>query len=260
MVESRGHLNPGDAAVRFDRFALGLDALVRHVWVVRWDVPAGEVRPQRVLAYPACNAVLTPQDARLYGPNPALGVQRLEGRSWAVGILLRPAAARLLTTTPPRDLVGRHEPLPHAPHAEVVAAMASDDAERLSAVLRTWLAPFAARVGAAGLAANEVCRIAEERDDVVRVADLADEVGTTTRSLSRLVRDRVGVSPKWLIECRRLQRAAMSLYARPDTHLAALAGDLGYADQAHFTRRYRQVLGETPDQTRRAGREAARRG
>lgn len=258
MVASRGHLNPGDAGVRFDRFAIGLDELVRHVWVVRWDLPAGEVRPQRVLTYPTCNVVLTPEHARLYGPNPALGVQRLEGRSWAVGVLLRPAAARLLTATPPRDLVGRHEDLPQAPHAEIAAAMAHDEAgpDRVATALRRWLAPAAARVDASGRTVNEVCRVAEERDDVVRVSDLADEVGVTTRTLSRLLRERVGVSPKWLIECRRLQRAAVTLHTHPDTDLATLAADLGYADQAHFTRRYREVLRETPDRTRRAGREA----
>jgi hypothetical protein len=57
---SQGHLNPGDPRVSFERFALGpeLDALVRHVWIVRWSVPEGEEATQRVLSYPAFNAVL----------------------------------------------------------------------------------------------------------------------------------------------------------------------------------------------------------
>lgn len=256
MVESRGHLNPGDPEVRFDRFTLGadLDAVVRHVWVARWDVPPGQVRPQRVLTYPAANAVLGPVGATLHGPERMLSVRELSGRSWVVGVLLRPAASRLLTTTDPVRLVGRRERLAGAPHAQVAAATArGTDVEPL---LRAWLEPLTARVDDAGRLANEACRIAEEHADVLRVADLAGELGTTTRTLSRVVREHTGLTPKWLIECRRLQVAATTLHAEPATDLATLAAELGYADQAHFTHRYRRVVGETPDRTRRRARRA----
>jgi len=53
-----------------------------------------------------------------------------------------------------------------------------------------------------------------------------------------------------LIECRRLQAAATTLHARPDTELTGLALSLGYVDYAHFSRRYKEAIGETPDQTR----------
>lgn len=256
MVESAGHLNPGDPEVAFSRFVLGadLDDLVRHVWVARWDVPPGEVRTQRVLTYPAANAVLQPAGATLHGPARVLTTQDLTGRSWVVGVLLRPAAARLLTATEPTRLVGRGEPLPAAPLGAVAAAMARPPGEAdgaVAALLRAWLAPAAARVDDAGRLANAACRVAEERTDVLRVADLADLLGTTTRTLSRVVRQHTGLTPKWLIECRRLQAAATTLFADPTTDLAGLAADLGYTDQAHFTRRYRAVVGETPARTRR---------
>ncbi|MCG7286283.1 helix-turn-helix domain-containing protein [Cellulomonas sp. ACRRI] len=261
MVESAGHLNPGDPEVAFSRFRLGadLDDLVRHVWVARWDVPAGAVRPQRVLTYPSANAVLQPAGAALHGPSRVLTTQDLTGRSWVVGVLLRPAACRLLTATDPARLVGRREPLPGAPLPAVAAAMGRPAAARpaaeadreVAAVLRAWLAPVAARVDDAGRLANAACRVAEERADVLRVSDLAALLGTTTRTLSRVVRQHTGLTPKWLIECRRLQAAATTLFADPGTDLAALAADLGYTDQAHFTRRYRAVVGETPARTRR---------
>ncbi|WP_454049631.1 helix-turn-helix domain-containing protein [Cellulomonas sp. Marseille-Q8402] len=256
-VGSRGHLNPGDPGVRFDRFTLGdeLDALVRHVWVARWDVPPGQTRPQRVLTYPAANAVLGPTGATLHGPERVLSVRELSGRSWVVGVLLRPAATPLLTTTDPVRLAGREEPLPGAPVREVAAVMAHGrDPAGLRPLLSAWLRPSAARVDDAGRLANDACRVAEEHADVLRVADLARRLGTTTRTLSRVVRQHTGLTPKWLLECRRLQVAATTLHAQPRTDLALLAADLGYTDQAHFTRRYRQVVGETPDRTRRRAR------
>jgi AraC-like DNA-binding protein len=259
VVGSAGHLNPGDAEVAFDRFALdpALDDLVRHVWVARWDVPDGGTRPQRVLTYPSANAVLQPSGARLHGPDRVLGVQDLTGRSWVVGVLLRPAATPLLTTTEPVRLAGRDEPLRGAPLARVVAVMSTPGKSRpgasraLAGVLEDWLRPLAGRVDDAGRLANEACRVAEEDAGVLRVSELADALGVTVRTLSRVVRQHSGVTPKWLIECRRLQTAATTLHADPRRDLAALAADLGYTDQAHFTRRYRRVIGETPDRTRR---------
>jgi len=260
VVESAGHLNPGDPEVAFSRFRLAegpddpLDDLVRHVWPVRWDVPPGEVRVQRVLGYPGANAVLRPAGATLHGPARVLTVQELAGRGWAVGVLLQPAATRLLTTTDPVGLVAGHEPLPAAPLAAVATAMSRPAAaadREVAALLRAWLSPVAARVDDGGRLANAAARVADERADVLRVADLADALGTTPRTLSRAVRRHTGLTPKWLIECRRLQAAATTLHADPGTDLAGLAAALGYVDQAHFTRRYRAVVGETPDATRR---------
>ncbi|MYW75166.1 helix-turn-helix domain-containing protein, partial [Pseudonocardia sp. SID8383] len=122
--------------------------------------------------------------------------------------------------------------------------------------VRDWLAPLADRVTDAGRLVNRACALAESRADVLRADQLAELVGVAPRTLERLVRGHIGLTPLWLIECRRLQHAAAVLRTDPDTALAGLAADLGYADQAHFTRRYRAVLGETPGATRQAARAA----
>jgi len=256
-IRSSGHLNPGDPDVVLERFSLGLDALARHVWLGRWNVPEGQLRPQRVLGYPAFNAVVTPDEAFLYGPDGRASVRELRGRSWVVGVLLRPAATPLLASAAARTLRGGREPLRGAPVnalRELMDAAAAPHA--VAAVLRDWLAPLQPRVDEQGLLANHACRLAEEDETILSVAALAARAGVTTRTLGRVVLRHTGLTPKQLIERRRLQAAAMQLYTAPDTDLAALAAELGYADQAHFTRRYRGVLGQTPDQTRRAGRAA----
>ena len=63
--------------------------------------------------------------------------------------------------------------------------------------------------------------------------------------MQRLTRRRVGLSPKWLIQRRRLQEASVRLRDKPAS-LADVAADLGYADQPHFTRDFRSVTGMTP--------------
>jgi len=258
VPESKGHLNPGSSGVDLDRFELGagLSDLARHVWVVRWAVPDGEVRPQRVLTYPALNAVIQPGLAALYGPDSRVQVQELRGTSWVVGILFRPAAGPLLTTTDPVALVGSSEPLPSAPVGAVQRIMtdATYDRGELVRVLRAWLLPVAAGIDDRGHLVNQACRLAEDDPGLTRASDLADRLGVAPRTLERLVRSHLGMTPKWLIECRRLQHAATTLFTSPDTDLSALAAELGYTDYPHFFRQYDRVLGESPRVTREQGR------
>jgi AraC-like DNA-binding protein len=259
LPKSKGHLNPGSAGLALDRFDLGTDLsdLVRHVWVPRWAIPDGEVRPQRVLTYPAHNAVIMPGQAGLYGPDPRVQVQELRGTSWAVGVLFRPAAGPLLTSTDPSALVGASEPLATAPAEVVQHLMASGyDRDELARLLRAWLVPVAAGVDDRGRLVNEACRLAEEDPDLTRAADLSARLGVNGRSLERLVRAHLGMTPKWLIECRRLQHAATTLFASPETDLSVLAADLGYTDYPHFSRQYQRAIGESPRLTRERGTDA----
>jgi len=254
VPESKGHLNPGSPGVELERFDVGpgLAELVRHVWIARWRLPPGEVNRQRVLTYPTFNLVISDdRKAALYGPDPKLQVRALSGEGWAVGLLLRPAAGLLLSPVAPVDLVGGSRPVSDAPIEAVARAMSQPSpVGRLGAIIALWLGPIARDVDEGGREVNRVCRLAEEDAGIVRVAELARRAGMSPRSLERLVVSHIGVTPKWLIECRRLQSAATTLHAKPQTDLTDLALSLGYVDYAHFSRRYKEVIGETPDQTR----------
>ncbi len=264
-VANRGHINAGSPATLFDRYAIDLPDLVRQIWTVRYSIPNGVLR-QRVLGYPAINVVFEPTVAALYGPEQRVGVRELTGDGWAVGILFRPAATPLITRTPAAGLIAAEEPISIPDHprvadeiSQIMARPSDPEADRvdITAIMRSWLAPLADHVTDAGHLANLACQVAEMRDDILQTAALAAELHASTRTIERIIREHTGFSPKWLIECRRMQRAATTLYAEPDTALAGLAADLGFADHAHFSRRYRSIIGETPDETRKAGRAAA---
>jgi len=78
------------------------------------------------------------------------------------------------------------------------------------------------------------------------VAEVAQELGTSTRTLERIALGYTGFTPAALIRRRRLQDAADRLRRDPTIDLARLATEVGYADHAHLTRDFRQVLGFTP--------------
>ncbi len=92
---------------------------------------------------------------------------------------------------------------------------------------------------------NRLVAFVETRSDVTRVAQLCDAFALSERALQRLVHRRLGLTPKWLIQRRRLHEAAERLRDRTTT-LAHVATALGYADQPHFTRDFSRVTSMTP--------------
>ncbi|WP_169311944.1 AraC family transcriptional regulator [Deinococcus maricopensis] len=79
-----------------------------------------------------------------------------------------------------------------------------------------------------------------------RITDLADTANVSVRHLERQFRAEVGVTPKVLARLIRFEEAHNRLWQQPDVPLAALAVDLGFADQAHFTREFRAFAHATP--------------
>ncbi|UUT35591.1 DUF6597 domain-containing transcriptional factor [Microbacterium elymi] len=57
-------------------------------WVPEWDLPPGAASTQEVLAYPAANLVVSPDDVRLWGAATRRTERVLTGTAWAVGALL----------------------------------------------------------------------------------------------------------------------------------------------------------------------------
>jgi len=98
---------------------------------------------------------------------------------------------------------------------------------------------------AVALAASLTARIAAD-PAMRRVSQLANAAGTTERQLQRLFAEYVGVSPKWVLCRARLHEAALRAETGDEIDWAALAAELGYADQAHLTRDFTATIGTSP--------------
>lgn len=231
-----------------------LTDLVERYWIPVWSL--SEPSTQSTLQHPVCLIVVSNTYARLYGVTRGRSSVTLEGDGWAVGTMLTPAAGRLVLGRTVAAITGTHLDLaemstldPGALVAEIHAAMADDPND--PAAHETAIAGLEQRLAAylpvddAGLLINDVVDWLRDHPEVTRVDELAAHVGLTERSLQRLVEQRVGMSPKWLIQRRRLHDAVVGL-KEGKTSLADMAASLGYADQAHFTHDFRTVTGMTP--------------
>jgi AraC-like DNA-binding protein len=230
--------------------------LLQRFWIPVWSVPPGREAPQKVLQYPVSLLVISADYARFYGVASGLSTTTLTGDGWAVGLMCAPAAGFLLARTPMAaytdrfvdvgDVLGpagarlteRVRDVMSGEPASGAAHRAAMDA--FGEVLRPYLP-----VDAEGELVNRLVAYVESRSDVVRVAQVCAEFGLSERALQRLVSRRLGLTPKWLIQRRRLQEAAERLRTR-STPLSEVAAVLGYADQPHFIRDFAKVTAMTP--------------
>ncbi|WP_067708428.1 GlxA family transcriptional regulator [Nocardia yamanashiensis] len=85
--------------------------------------------------------------------------------------------------------------------------------------------------------------------------ELASAAAVSPRTLTRRIRDRVGVSPTQFVHRLRVGQA-VTLLTTTREPVDMIAGAVGYADPAAFRRIYRRHTGETPTATRTRATES----
>lgn len=236
----------------------GLEGLVRWFWLPRWDLPPGHGSRQEILPFPASNLVVAPDGVSLAGPTTRLARRELRGSGWVLGALLRPAGLVRLHAEPWR-IRDVEVPVDAPGLASAVARELEIDDEaarrRAVKVVATWLAAHGGEPDDGGLLANAMEDLVATEREIVRVEQLAARLGLSVRTVQRLARRYVGVTPLAIIRRYRLQEAAQRLRELPGTSIAEVAAELGYADQAHLAADFRTVLGFTPSSYREPPRE-----
>ena len=214
---------------------------------------AGQRDRQEVLPFPACNLVVEPDGMALHGPTTSISYRELEGRGWAVGALLRPAAAGALCS--PSLIRNSHRPLEDPDLRTAVAdAMADSNTtrggQRAASALADWVAQHTGPPQAMALIANKMEDVVASDRSVLRVDQLARRLDLSVRSLQRLCEKYIGLPPLAVIRRYRLQEAAQRLREDSSVTVAQVAAELDYADHAHLTADFRRVLGLSPSQYR----------
>ncbi|WJH35804.1 helix-turn-helix domain-containing protein [Paenibacillus sp. CC-CFT747] len=241
------------ALARFEPDAR-LAPFLEHYWVIRWDLRGQAPYRQTILSYPNVNLSFEWENgvtfAGLYGIPKATYTRHLEGEGHVLGMKFRPGGFYPFCGKPVSQLTGETVPLEavfgEEAHglAERLFALDSEEA-RVRAAEQFLLDRLPAADPDMDLVQAVLQKAIEDRS-MVRVEDMAAGFGLSTRSLQRLFHRYVGVTPKWVIQRYRLQEAAelMEKGAAPDW--ARLSLDLGYYDQAHFSKDFKAMIGKSP--------------
>jgi AraC-like DNA-binding protein len=262
-----GIVNPARARerltlVRVDP-APDLAYLVRWHWVITWDLLPGAAFTQTVMPHPVGHVVAEEGGFLGYAMPAGLFERTLTGSGAVVGTKLRPGGYRaLLGLTHPGEcgVVGPADFLGPTAGEAGTEARTQAAAGRPEAAVRTVTPLLRAaaertrtpRSTAALEALGEAFATITDAVPGTTVATLAARLGTTPRSLQRLLADWVGVSPKWVLQRHRVHLAAEMLGRDPGLELAGLAAAVGYYDQAHFTGDFVRAVGVTPGEYARS--------
>jgi len=249
-----------------------LDAFVKCLWILEAPAAPGGAAPDTIVPDGCAEVVFHFGDrfrrveagvpvsqfrTAVVGPS-ARPLQVLAtGRVGVLGVRLRPEGIAALLGVPADEVAGRSLPIDAVLGAEgrrieERVCGARDSGERLAAAA----AAFGRRAREATLPERVGAAVALVRRTLGRatVDDMAEAAGVTGRHLERLFREEVGLPPKTLSRLVRF-RAALALLRRGHPlGTVGVAADLGYSDQAHLHRDFREFAGAPPGAfLRRAG-------
>jgi AraC-like DNA-binding protein len=222
-----------------------LEPFVAHFWWVSWSVP----RPTTVetLPHPVVHVTFeAPGRAQIGGVATARFTRTLRGDGRVFGVKFRPAAFAPWIAAGVSSLTNRRIParrvFGHGLERLVAGAGSLEDAiaaaEPFLCARRPELPQDVAEL-------RDLVERVERDRSLVRVEQLARLAGCTMRTLQRAFRRHVGVSAKWVIGRYRLHEALEQLRSGSSA-IADVAGQLGYFDQAHFTRDFKAMVGRAP--------------
>ncbi|HEX4479813.1 MAG TPA: helix-turn-helix domain-containing protein [Rudaea sp.] len=225
-----------------------LAPFVEHYWTVEWDLPEPQLR--ETLPHPSIHLVLEAGREALAGIHTKKFSRMIAGKDRVFSAKFRPGGFRPFIDRPVSTLSERVWNLADVlgPTARGLCERALEHADHHATigVLEDFLRPFHPR---ANDSLRLVQRIAERVTDdraITHVEHIVEIFDIGKRTLQRLFDEYVGVTPKWMIQRFRLIEAANRIHLADPPDWADVALGLGYADQAHFIRDFKKIVGLSP--------------
>jgi len=225
---------------------------IAHFWMVSWDLRGlGPFQPE-TLPHPNVHVVFEEGASYVNGVTTSRFARLLEGESRVFGIKFKPGGFRPVLGKPlaaitNRSLRARLLLGPVAEQLETLTVQASSEAPLVEAASH-WLRSVLPAPDPAIAEVDQLVTSILEDPGILTVDALSGRTGIGKRSLQRMFREYVGVSPKWVIRRYRLHELVERLNTGIRLNLSQVALDLGYFDQAHLVNDFRAVTGYSPRQ------------
>lgn len=227
-----------------------LAPFVEGYWVVRWDIAEGDAFDTEILPAPSVNIAITSEAAEITGIVTGKFTYRLHGNGAVLGIKFKPGGFYPFYKKPVDRLTNQTLPLATlftvTRVRKVSAELAGTDQQMVDAaekLLRAKRPEEDVNVDAI----NEIISQIQQDKSLRTVQAVCEKYELSERTLQHVFQRYVGMGLKWIIVRYRLQDIANAI-DHGETNWAKLAQDYGFADQSHFIRDFKKIVGETPAQ------------
>lgn len=233
---------------------------VEHYWTVAWDLADHDAFRAEVVSHPSVHVTVESGTVPRFGSELPVGLVHgvitrkfsvdISGTGRVFGVKFRPGGFGAFTGADVGAWTDRILPLATAfegASSELVEQVLAEPSDEGRAEILDVL--LLSRLPDRDLRYEEVLAIVGDlRDDsdLTTVDAVARRHGFSERTLQRIFRRYVGVGPKWVLQRYRLHDAVDLIDAGESDDLAGLAVRLGWFDQAHFTREFTALVGQSP--------------
>ena len=257
--EPRGRLDPDgfERHVSFHTYLPpdNLVPFIEHSWTIRWDEADNTYYSEEVMHRPYVDIFVSLQQSGIQGTFRGKRTYVAAGSGRIIGIRFRPGAFHAFWDGAIADLQDKYIDLqqvfPQADSRYIQHLLSLDDQAAIHELLKLVRAkPPEADANIELI--NEIIIAIETDESLQSVTAVAKAFSRSERWLQQLFLDYVGIGLKWLIQRHRLLAAAKQIRMTDEPNWAAIAYDLGYSSQGHFITDFKQVLGKTPRQYKKA--------
>lgn len=223
--------------------------LIEQFWFVDWDLTNNTPHIQRNLPDPNFHLILDNQKIKLIGPMSKTYAYKMEGIGNIVGIKFALGALSGYLDSPIASYVDKEIDLQQLVDFDVDGFISRltrlKDDEQTIDLLQAYLAPFAITPSPELIRVRELISLIKNRTDITKVAQLSEKSNISIRTIQRYFQHYLGLSPKWLIRKYRLHQA-LALIEQQEANLLDIVEWLGYTDQSHLIRDFKEIIGVTP--------------
>ena len=255
VAPARGLLHQKMSMEHFDLIRIApsdaLKPFVENYWIIVWDRGDAPAYTQENLPHPSQHMVIDPLgQSGLFGIQTGKFTYTLENSGRIFGVKFWPGACHTFLNQSASVLTDSFLPIENAFDASTQeleqSLLDQNDPSGMGRLVEGLLQTKEPILCDKAIEAREFVALIAQTSEIVSLAQLAKSTGKNTRYLQRLFETYIGINPKWVIDRYRMLDAVDALNRGDQISLTSLAHDLGYFDQAHFTKMFSQLTGHPP--------------